>query len=304
MAAVRGGRSSSLVIVGPAGIGKSWLCRRACALADGFTVVGTRGMASETHLDHGGLFDVLSPLLPGRLDRLLTARGDALRGALRITEPLVADPFAVAVATLDLLTMAAEDAPVLVVVDDAPWVDAASLGGAAVRGSAAGCRSCRGAVRRAQRFGGSVDRDRIRVAHGRRSEPRGGVGRRHRRGGTGAPANRDRGSVVAAGGGGHGLRRGRGGGAVPGAGARPRPCGANVGRPDRARRDPRARRHRGPAGGRRDPARPAADLARAASSRPLESCRRVRRGSGNAMALARRGDALRRDVRQGPAGAR
>ena len=70
---------------------------------------------------------MLSPLLDGRLDRLLAARGDALRGALRIAETPGVDPFAVAVATLDLLAMAAEDAPVLVVVDDAPWVDAASL---------------------------------------------------------------------------------------------------------------------------------------------------------------------------------
>ncbi len=125
--AVRGGQSQSLVVVGPAGIGKSWVCRRASELAEGFTVVTTRGVESETHLGDGGLFDVLSPLLAGRLDRLMPARGDALRGALRIAEAPGADPFAVAVATLDLLAMAAEDAPVLVVVDDAPWVDAASL---------------------------------------------------------------------------------------------------------------------------------------------------------------------------------
>jgi DNA-binding CsgD family transcriptional regulator len=126
--AVRGGRSRSLVVVGPAGIGKSWLCRRASELAEGFTVVATRGIESEAQLGYGGLFDVLSPLLDGRLDRLPPVRGDALRGALRIAETQGADPFAVAVATLDLLAMAAEDAPVLVVVDDAPWVDAASLG--------------------------------------------------------------------------------------------------------------------------------------------------------------------------------
>ncbi len=126
--AVRAGQSRSLVVVGPAGIGKSWLCRRASALAVGFTVVGTRGVEPEAHLGYSGLFDVVSPLLDGRLDRLLAARGDALRGALRIAEARVVDPFAVAAASLDLLAMAAEDAPVLVVVDDAPWVDAASLG--------------------------------------------------------------------------------------------------------------------------------------------------------------------------------
>ena len=124
---VRGGRSRSLVVVGPAGIGKSWLCRRASELAEGFAVVATRGVETETHLGYGGLFDVLSPLLAGRLDRLLAARAEALRGALRIARAGVVDPFAVAVASLDLLATAAEDAPVLVVVDDAPWVDAASI---------------------------------------------------------------------------------------------------------------------------------------------------------------------------------
>jgi DNA-binding CsgD family transcriptional regulator len=128
VAGVRGGQSCSLVVVGPAGIGKSWLCRRASELAEGFTLVRTRGVESEACLGYSGLFDVLSPLLAGRLDRLLATRADAVRGALRMAETQAADPFAVAVATLDLLAMAAEDAPVLVVVDDAPWVDAASLG--------------------------------------------------------------------------------------------------------------------------------------------------------------------------------
>ncbi len=124
---VREGESRSLVVVGPAGIGKSWLCRQATALAEGFTVVQTRGVESEVHLGYGGLFDVLSPLLAGRVDRLLAPRCDALRGALRIAEAPFVDPFAVAVATLDLLAMAGEDVPVLVVIDDAPWVDVASL---------------------------------------------------------------------------------------------------------------------------------------------------------------------------------
>jgi hypothetical protein len=124
---VRGGHSRSLLLVGPAGIGKSWLCRHACTLAEGFTVLQTRGLESEAHLGHGGLFDVITPVLEHRLERLLPARGEALRGALRIAAALSVDPFAVAVATLDLLALAAEDAPVLVVVDDAQWVDAASL---------------------------------------------------------------------------------------------------------------------------------------------------------------------------------
>jgi DNA-binding CsgD family transcriptional regulator len=127
LTAVREGRSGSLVVVGPAGIGKSWLCRRAAELAEGFTVVRTRGVQSEAHLGYSGLFDVLSPLLARGLDRLLPARADALRSALRMAEARVVDPFAVAVAVLDLMATAAEEAPVLVVVDDAQWVDAASV---------------------------------------------------------------------------------------------------------------------------------------------------------------------------------
>ena len=76
----------SLVVAGPPGMGKSWLCRQACRLAHDFTVVGTRGVESEVHLGYSGLFDVLSPLLPGRLERLLAPRGEALRGALKVVE--------------------------------------------------------------------------------------------------------------------------------------------------------------------------------------------------------------------------
>src|SRR3954447_8854573 len=124
VADVRGGRSRALVLVGPAGIGKRWLCRQTCALATEFTVVQTRGRQSEAHLGYCGLFDVFSPLVDMHLDSLPTARRDALRGALRLAPPTLVDPFAVAVASLDLLGMAAEDAPLLVLVDDAPWVDA------------------------------------------------------------------------------------------------------------------------------------------------------------------------------------
>ena len=127
VAAVRAGRSRSLVVVGPAGIGKSWLCRRASELAEGFTVVRTRGLRERGASRLQRLFDVLSPLLAGRLDRLLAARADALRARCGSRSAGASIPFAVAVASLDLLAMAAEDAPVLVVVDDAPWVDAASL---------------------------------------------------------------------------------------------------------------------------------------------------------------------------------
>ena len=127
MAAVRAGRSRSLVVVGPAGIGKSWLCRLLPRVGRGVHRVATRGVETR---DPSGLRRLVRCALAvagGRLERLVPARAGALRGALRLAEAGVVDPFAVAVATLDLLAMAAEDAPVLVVIDDAPWVDAASV---------------------------------------------------------------------------------------------------------------------------------------------------------------------------------
>jgi hypothetical protein len=127
LSAVRRGRSASLVLTGPAGFGKSWLCKRASERADGFTVAQTCGLSSETHLGYCGLLDVLSPLLGDHLPRLPPARRNALRAALRFDDATAMDRFAVALGTMDLLALAAEDAPVLVVVDDAPSVDAASL---------------------------------------------------------------------------------------------------------------------------------------------------------------------------------
>src|SRR3954451_4128570 len=106
--AVRAGRSHSLVVLGPVGIGKSWLCRRASALAAGFTIVITCGTEAEAHLVYCGLFDVLSPLVDGGLARLPTASADALCGPLRTAPSAVMAPSSVAAASLDLLAMAAE----------------------------------------------------------------------------------------------------------------------------------------------------------------------------------------------------
>ena len=124
------GSSRVLVLVGDAGVGKSWLCARAVETARdaGCQVVATRGIESEAHLDYAGLLDVLSPLLDGRLERLAPPRRRAVEGALRLgDDDAEADPLAVGVACLELLAAAAEAQPLVVIVDDAHWADAASL---------------------------------------------------------------------------------------------------------------------------------------------------------------------------------
>ena len=122
LAAARLGASSALVIRGEPGIGKSALLDAAASQAGGMTVARARGVESESDLSLAALADLLGPLLE-RIDALPEAQAAALNGALALGPPAAPDRFAVYAATLSLL---AESAPLLTVVDDANWIDAAS----------------------------------------------------------------------------------------------------------------------------------------------------------------------------------
>jgi DNA-binding CsgD family transcriptional regulator len=113
------GSSGVLAFVGEAGIGKSSLLEWACANAVGMDVLRARGVQSEAHIPFAGLFELLRPAL-GALGRLPAPQAAALEGALALRPAQAADRFAVGAATLSLL---AESAPVLVLVDDAHWLD-------------------------------------------------------------------------------------------------------------------------------------------------------------------------------------
>src|SRR5205823_1860432 len=73
-----------------------------------------------------GLAELIAPLL-GLLDEIPPVQAGALRGALALAPGTPADRFTVPAALLSLLARAAEDEPVLVVVDDAQWLDEASI---------------------------------------------------------------------------------------------------------------------------------------------------------------------------------
>jgi DNA-binding CsgD family transcriptional regulator len=124
--AARGGRSAALVVHGEAGIGKSTLLAEAVASATGFRVLRARGYESESGIPFAGLLDLLTPLLD-LLDRIPEAQARALRGAMAIEEPSPHDKFAVPAAVLSVLGAAAEDQPLLAVVDDVHWLDEATL---------------------------------------------------------------------------------------------------------------------------------------------------------------------------------
>ena len=124
----RAGRSGALLLVGEAGIGKTALLEhaRAEAVAAGMPVLRARGMQTESDLPFAGLGELLGPLLD-RLDAIPPTQATALRGALALGEATGGDRYAVMAGVLSLLAAAAEERPVLALVDDCQWLDDSSL---------------------------------------------------------------------------------------------------------------------------------------------------------------------------------
>ncbi len=119
------GRGGALVLLGLPGVGKSALLADTVARAEGLTALRTQGVESESPLAFAALQRLLWPVralaaqLPEPQQRALRAVfGEADAGAV--------DRFLVFLAALSLLAEAAEQAPVLAVVDDAHWLDDAS----------------------------------------------------------------------------------------------------------------------------------------------------------------------------------
>jgi DNA-binding CsgD family transcriptional regulator len=122
LAEARAGQSGVLAIVGAAGMGKSALISHAEREAVGMRVLRARGIQSETRVPFGGLFELLRPSL-GCLPQIPPPQITALESALALGPPRAVDRFAIGAATLSLLAAYADAGPLLVVVDDAHWVD-------------------------------------------------------------------------------------------------------------------------------------------------------------------------------------
>ncbi|MEU4327691.1 helix-turn-helix transcriptional regulator [Nonomuraea dietziae] len=119
----REGRSAALVIRAEPGTGKSALLDHAAGERQGLRVLRAGGIETECELPFATLHQLLRPLLGG-LDALPEPQAQALRGALGLARSEGRDRFLIGLATLTLL---AEHAPLLCLVDDAHWVDRASL---------------------------------------------------------------------------------------------------------------------------------------------------------------------------------
>jgi DNA-binding CsgD family transcriptional regulator len=122
----RAGRSSVLVIRGEAGVGKTALLRYLLAPGSGFRTVRAAGVELEMELAFAGLEALLAPML-AHLERLPPPQREALRVAFGLSEGPVPDRYLVALAVLTLLSEAAEDRPLLCVLDDAQWLDSMSV---------------------------------------------------------------------------------------------------------------------------------------------------------------------------------
>jgi DNA-binding CsgD family transcriptional regulator len=120
----RAGNGGALVVRGVAGSGKSTLLSDAVAGDSGDTVLRTSGVESESPLAFAALQRLLWPLR-GRVDSLPEPQQVALRAVLGEAAG-DGDRYLAFLATLSLLADAAEDAPVVAVVDDAQWLDDAS----------------------------------------------------------------------------------------------------------------------------------------------------------------------------------
>lgn len=133
LAEAKAGRAGLLLVHGEPGSGKTSLLDALVAGAgEVVCVLRTQGVESEAPLAFAALHRLLRPVLC-LLDRVPAPQARALRTAfgLEFAEPAPGDggvpqPFLVALATLSLLTEAADNCTVLCVVDDAQWLDEAT----------------------------------------------------------------------------------------------------------------------------------------------------------------------------------
>lgn len=122
IASTRVGDSALLVVRGEVGIGKSALLRYAADHAGGMTVLRGSGVQTDAELPLAALHQLVRPLLD-RIDELPAPQAAALRGAFGLTSVRQVDRMLVALGTLTLLAEAADERPVLCVVDDGQWLD-------------------------------------------------------------------------------------------------------------------------------------------------------------------------------------
>jgi DNA-binding CsgD family transcriptional regulator len=119
------GQSRVLVLRGEAGIGKSALLEYTGRRAEGCRVVRAAGVESEMELAFAGLHQLCVPMLE-HVEKLPEPQRDALRTIFGLSAGAAPDRFLVGLAVLSLFAEAAEQQPLICLIDDAQWLDRAS----------------------------------------------------------------------------------------------------------------------------------------------------------------------------------
>jgi DNA-binding CsgD family transcriptional regulator len=123
--AVRDGRGGALVVHGEPGVGKTALLEYAVETAREFRIATTVGVEGEMESAYAALQQLCSPTLE-LIERLPDPQREALAVAFGLSDGPAPNPFLVGLAVLSLLSEAAEERPLLCVVDDAQWLDRGS----------------------------------------------------------------------------------------------------------------------------------------------------------------------------------
>ena len=123
--AVREGRGGVLAMYGDPGVGKTALLEYAVEAGTDFRVARAVGVEGEMELAYAALQQLCSPSLE-LLERLPDPQREALAVAFGLSTGPAPNAFLVGLAVLGLLSEAAEERPLLCVVDDAQWLDRGS----------------------------------------------------------------------------------------------------------------------------------------------------------------------------------
>ena len=122
----RQGQSGVLVVRGEPGIGKSALLDAAASTAGNFLVTRIAGVESEMELPYAALQQLCRPFADD-VSVLPKPLREALESAFGLGSGHPPDRFQVGLAALQLLANGAEKGPLLFVIDDAQWLDGASV---------------------------------------------------------------------------------------------------------------------------------------------------------------------------------
>ncbi|HEY6785754.1 MAG TPA: AAA family ATPase [Trebonia sp.] len=122
----RKGRAGVLVLRGEAGIGKSALLDDLAKNAGDFCICRAGGVESEMELAYAGLQQLCAPLTRHNAE-LATLHRNVLDQVFGLTEGAPPERFLVGIAALDLVATVAKKQPVVWLIDDAQWIDQASM---------------------------------------------------------------------------------------------------------------------------------------------------------------------------------